>query len=780
MKPYSNMDKVIGDYIGNHPSNNFRDCLSGDERLEVATYLSELANGLFGWYPFHPGGTMLQIGSWFGAFTEMLSFRCKDLVVVESDPYRSLMTEKRLNGMKNLRVVNQDIIEYCACCEVKFDYIIFAVDEKRDVIPDVNSYHRILEAARSVLSDKGKLLLAFPNRLGVKYLCGVPDPNTKIPFDGMTEDNSGLYRFDRKELLAFVKEHGYAFIKIYYPMPDHRQTQMIYTDSLRPGADILERIHVYKDDKTQRLMDEWSLMGRLAKNGVFYCFCNAFIVEAGNTPCSEVVYSALSVERGRSRAFATNIYAKGMVEKVPVYPEGYLGIQELMKNTNELALRGIPVLGVEERDHRAVMKQVRLPSLSQYLSDVVKKDVGAFWVCIDRLREYIWNSSEYADPGKNCMLKWASDEDWGVILEKAYIEMIPVNSFYDHGDILFFDQEFSKENCPANYVLYRALRDLYAFSPEIEHIVSLDSMKERYGLAKTWNFYEQEEDDFQAKLRRRDIYIGFFPWIQHLFGVAEENRKRLDAREKQGKLDAFNVISNLDGRRIVLFGSGRLAGWYLNMYGNDYPPIFLVDNHPKRWGCEINGFEIRRPDSITRLMQGTYRVIIAIKDFESVVEQLKQMGIGEDSYRIFDREIDALLGSKINDGMSGEKYHIGYVMGSFDSFGINDLSLLKSSKANSHYLIAGVLTDELMSAELFAKYGSKKLKNTFEERFELVKQCKYVDRVIPVDSHNFDVINAWKELRFGCLFVQKEHENFPERIWLGRKLNTLGSNIEYV
>ena len=780
MKPYSNMDKVIGDYIGNHPSNDFRDCLSGDERLEVASYLSELANGLFGWYPFHPGGTMLQIGSWFGAFTEMLSFRCKDLVVVESDPYRSLMTEKRLNGVKNLKVVNQDIIEYCACCEVKFDYIIFAVDEKRDVIPDVNSYHRILGAARSVLSDKGKLLLAFPNRLGVKYLCGVPDPNTKIPFDGMTEDNSGLYRFDREELLAFMEEHDFALIKIYYPMPDHHQTQIIYTDALRPGTDILERIHVYKDDKTQRLMDEWSLMGRLARNGVFHCFCNAFIVEAGNTPCSEVVYSALSVERGRSRAFATNIYAKGIVEKIPIYPEGYLGIQELMKNTNELALRGIPVLGMEERDHKAVMKQVRLPSLSQYLSDVVKKDVGAFLACIDRLREYIWNSSEYADPGKNCMLKWASDEDWGVILKKAYIEMIPVNSFYDHGDILFFDQEFSKENCPANYVLYRALRDLYAFSPEIEHIVSLNSMKERYGLTKTWNFYKQEEDDFQAKLRRRELYVGFFPWIHHLFGVAEENRKRLDARKRQGKLDAFNVISNLDGRRIVLFGSGRLAGWYLNMYGKDYPPIFLVDNHPKRWGCEINGFKIRKPDSITHLMQGTYRVVIAIKDFEPVVEQLKHMGIGEDSYRIFDREIDALLDGKINDAMSDGKYHIGYMIGAFDSFNINDLSLLKSSKANSHYLIAGVLTDELMSAELFAKYGRARLKDTFEERFELVRQCKYVDRVIPVDSHNIDVINAWKELRFGCLFVQKKYENFPEQIWLRRKLNTLGSDIEYL
>ena len=383
MKPYSSMDKVIGDYIGKYPSNDFRDCLSNDERLEVASYLSELANGLFGWYPFYPGGTMLQVGSWFGAFTEMLSFRCKDLIVVESDPYRALMTEKRLNAMKNLKVVNQDIIEYCSDCEVKFDYVVFAVDETRDVISDVNSYHNILESVKAVLTDEGKLLLAFPNRLGVKYLCGVPDPNTKIPFDGVTENNSGLYRFDREELLAFVEELGYAFMKIYYPMPDHRQTQMIYTDVFRPGTDVLERIHVYKDCKTRCLMDEWSLMGRLVRNGIFHCFCNSFIVEAGNTPCSEVVYSALSVERDRCRAFATNIYAGGIVEKVPIYPEGYLGIQELMKNTCELASRGIPVLDMEECNHKAVMKQVRLPSLSQYLNDVIIKAIhrNHFNVC---------------------------------------------------------------------------------------------------------------------------------------------------------------------------------------------------------------------------------------------------------------------------------------------------------------------------------------------------------------------------------------------------------------
>ena len=66
MKPVCEMDQVIGEYIENHEKNEFSDVLSKDERLEAAFYLSELPNGLFGWYPFEKSGKVLQIGSWFG------------------------------------------------------------------------------------------------------------------------------------------------------------------------------------------------------------------------------------------------------------------------------------------------------------------------------------------------------------------------------------------------------------------------------------------------------------------------------------------------------------------------------------------------------------------------------------------------------------------------------------------------------------------------------------------------------------------------------------------
>ena len=112
MKPFCENDKIIGNYIQSQSINDFSDIVSEDERLEVAWYLSELSNGLLGWYPFNMESTILQVGSWFGAFAEMLSSRCKNLTVIEHDSYRAHMTEKRLKYISNVKVINNNIVDY--------------------------------------------------------------------------------------------------------------------------------------------------------------------------------------------------------------------------------------------------------------------------------------------------------------------------------------------------------------------------------------------------------------------------------------------------------------------------------------------------------------------------------------------------------------------------------------------------------------------------------------------------------------------------------------------
>ena len=238
--------------------------------------------------------------------------------------------------------------------------------------------------------------------------------------------------------------------------------------------------------------------------------------------------------------------------------------------------------------------------------------------------------------------------------------------------------------------------------------------------------------------------------------------------------DCFNAVSGLNGKQIILFGAGRMAEHYLEKYGEKYPPAFILDNDADKWGREKNGIAIQNPDAVKELAHGTYRVVIDVKYFEPIVDQLAGMGIGEKDYRIFDREMDILLPGRLFQPIADGKYHMGYVTGVFDLFHIGHLNLLRNCKTRCHYLVAGVLTDELTEQD-----KHKKPFIPFEERLEIVKQCKYVDRVITVDFHNTNKVDAWKELRYGCLFSGGDHKGEPYWMWLQSQLRTLGAELEF-
>ena len=784
--PKSLIDNRIGAYIEGGVYQDASKILAKDESLEVVSYLSQMANGLLGWYPFLAEGTVLQIGSQFGAFTQMLCSRVKRVTMLEPDAYRAQMTRKRLSALGNLTVLQMDLKEFSRQSKEPdpgFDYVIYSMDENVDRMENQEGYRDVLAWMKELLTQNGKMLFAVPNRYGLKYLSGAKDPATGIPFTGISEESSPLYRVSQKELEMLVKETGFSQYKIYYPLPDHHCTQVIYSEEYRPQGAIRERLHLYVDDKAKRVLDEPLLFDRLAKYDELAFFSNSFLLEAGNSPCSNMMYASVSAERHEEEAFATVICSDDMVRKIPLYSKGKEGLQKLMENTERLRERGIPVLSMEFKDGMAVMEKIKLPTLSEYIRKLSEKPDAAkqeLPMLLQRFWEMITQSSEVVEASKNVLLSYAPEADWGPILKTAFIEMIPVNCFYDTGEFLFFDQEFTKENIPAAYIMYRALRDIYAFVPKMEEIFALNDWKDKFYLTDTWEIFEEEENRFQEKLRRRDQYRGFGYWVRSLCDVMEENRKVLNIPDVDG-MECFQPLTHLDDRRIVLFGAGKVCDYYLEKFGDKHPPLYIVDNDESKWGTKKGEYEIKSPMELSKLMYGTYRVIIVAGNYEPIADQLESMGIMADSYRVLNRRMEELL-SRVNlsmkwkevEGNPHEKYQIGYVTGAFDLFHIGHLNVLKNSKSRCEYLIAGVLTDEIIEAE---KHKTPFI--PFEERLEIVKQCKYVDRVVAIDSHNTDKIDAWKELRFDCLFSGNDHDGQPYWTWLRRQLRSIGSNLEF-
>lgn len=194
----------------------------------------------------------------------------------------------------------------------------------------------------------------------------------------------------------------------------------------------------------------------------------------------------------------------------------------------------------------------------------------------------------------------------------------------------------------------------------------------------------------------------------------------------------------------------------------------------------MNGIPINSPDILKDIPADERHIIICIKGYNGVVNQLKDMGITD--YHIYDpgndypnkrrANVAAMLAAKAGDG-AGENgnamkadddkpYNVGYIAGVFDLFHIGHLNMFKRAKEQCKYLIVGVVSDEGVrlnkQAEPFVP---------FEERIEMVRSCKYVDEAVKLPLDFAGTRDMFKLYHFDVQFSGSDYEHDPA--WLAEK-----------
>ena len=120
-----------------------------------------------------------------------------------------------------------------------------------------------------------------------------------------------------------------------------------------------------------------------------------------------------------------------------------------------------------------------------------------------------------------------------------------------------------------------------------------------------------------------------------------------------------------------------------------------------------------------------------------------------------------------------KKYKVGYTTGVYDMFHIGHLNILRRAKEQCEYLIVGVSTDELV-----AEYKHKKPIIPYEERIEIVKAIKYVDKVVPQTS--MDKLLAWEELHYDALFHGSDWKGSDMYDEIEAKLKSVGAEMVFL
>lgn len=115
---------------------------------------------------------------------------------------------------------------------------------------------------------------------------------------------------------------------------------------------------------------------------------------------------------------------------------------------------------------------------------------------------------------------------------------------------------------------------------------------------------------------------------------------------------------------------------------------------------------------------------------------------------------------------------VGYAAGAFDLFHVGHLNLLRQARSRCDYLIAGVVSDEMLRV-------TKGITPVIPlaERLEIVRHIVFVDEavaeVVP------DKLETWDSLRFDVFFKGDDWRGTEKGIRLETRFAEVGVDVEY-
>lgn len=714
--------------------------------------VNDLPKGIFCWYNFKSSSKILHITSQENAITSYLRQQKLDVTCVA--------VEELLTGFQGAE---------------EYDYILAV-----SVLESCQKPKQLLHACKNLLAKDGKLLLATDNRLGIRYFCGDRDPYTERNFDGI-ENYRRVSAVDKEKMEGRImdkatvevalQEAGFVSWQSFSVFPNIDAAQLLYAQDYLPEEDLSMRYFPMYNHPDTVFLEEQYLYESLIKNNMFHQMANGYLFECSlGEHLEEVKHVTLSMDRGEQSAMATVIGRDGCVRKKAIYAEGVQSLKQLQENHADLKNHGISVVDGTIENDTYVMPYVEAELAMLYLQELLRRDKEAFIQEIDRFRDLILKSSEHVAPTpteyeKREILKDAPIEK-GVWLAKGYFDLVPLNAFYQNGEYVFFDQEFYIENYPVNAILVRVVDIVYGGHAELETILPRTFFWERYGIENQVQYLRQMSGEFLYKLRHQKELRLYNEAHKGNVETIHSNRQKMNYSAGEYQRLFVDIFRNVEGRKLILFGSGNFAKKFLALYGQDYPVYAIIDNNADKWGQELEGVSISSPDILSEMDPREYKVLICIKNYTPVMKQLKEMGVAE--YSVYDTNMDYPRKKRVMEVAAEvtqdvpKKYHIGYIAGVFDLFHVGHLNMFKRAKEQCEYLIVGVVTDE----------GVRKNKKVepfipFEERIEMVRSCRYVDEAVEIPFQYAGTRDAYRMHHFDVQFSGSDYVNDPN--WLAEK-----------
>lgn len=305
-------------------NSDYEEVLKDDNRWPIHYHLSPRRENIFSWYPFKEDAEILEIGSGCGALTNLLTKKAKAVTSVELTKPRADVNFERNKDKENLEIFvgNFNNMDF----DKKFDYIILngVLEYAISFTDSENPFEDFLELIKSHLKDDGEILIAIENRLGLKYFNGVPEDHTAQLFSGLDgyPYTNNVRTFSKKELTDLLNRVNLKGTEFYYPNPDYKFPNTIYTDETVNMVDSRVETNTFNVNRV-RFFDESNVLKSFLDEGIADRFFNSFLVVASREPKTrdeKVIFSKYSDKRRKPYQTKTSIIEENNVKKVVKEP----------------------------------------------------------------------------------------------------------------------------------------------------------------------------------------------------------------------------------------------------------------------------------------------------------------------------------------------------------------------------------------------------------------------------------------------------------------------------
>lgn len=277
------------DSIANQLLDDFRQgknemqILAENNQWDILYHVSPIRKNILEWYDFDEKSSVLEIGAECGILTDVLCRKVKDVTCIESSMKKSLINAERNSRYDNLKIFvgKYPDIHF----QEQFDYVILigGLEKAAEFMNSENPFTDFLSNIYAQLREGGKLLLATENKFGIKYWAGEVEKYSEKCFEGIEGYASAKEKgntFSKNEIKDFIKKVGFKDYTFYYPYPDYRFPEQLFSDDFLPKEDEIICSHNCYENNRIQLFDETNAIRNIIRSNEFDLFSNSFFVEA--------------------------------------------------------------------------------------------------------------------------------------------------------------------------------------------------------------------------------------------------------------------------------------------------------------------------------------------------------------------------------------------------------------------------------------------------------------------------------------------------------------------